>query len=252
MLPRLFARILVGCAALNLGFSLAAPAAVYPFRHNLPPTLEPQAAGQLTVQTLASGRTESLLSLSGLTPQTAYMAHYHALGAQPGASACDSDGPVTLGFPAFKADAQGRASVKLSAAPNVLAGNAGAYVNVHLASDPASVPLCAAVLKVAVLNGKAAPVNAKAAPAPVSLQKISIIDNAFRPPTLSIKVGDTVTWTHDGQITHNVKSTTAAGPQSGDLHHGDTYSFTFKQAGTYLFYCSYHEGMSGTITVTNR
>ena len=84
------------------------------------------------------------------------------------------------------------------------------------------------------------------------MQKISIIDNAFRPSTLSIQVGETVTWTHDGQITHNVKSTTAAGPQSADLHHGDTYSFTFKQAGIYSFYCSYHEGMSGTITVTNR
>ena len=98
------------------------------------------------MQTLASGRTESLLSLSGLTPRTAYAAHYHALGAQPGTSACDSDGPVTLGFPAFKSDAQGRARVKLSAAPGVLTGNAGAYVNVHLASDPALVPLCAAVL----------------------------------------------------------------------------------------------------------
>lgn len=252
MLPRLAIRILVGCAALNLGLSLAAPTAVYPFLHNLPLSLEPQAAGQLTVQTLSSGRTESLLSLSGLTPQTAYAAHYHALGAQMGASACDSDGPVTLGFPAFKSDAQGRASVKLSAAPNVLAGKAGAYVNVHLASDLASIPLCAAVLKVAGMNGQAAPANGKAAPAPVNVQKISILDNTFRPSTLSIKVGDTVTWTHDGQITHNVKSTTATGPQSGDLHHGDTYSFTFKQAGTYSFYCSYHEGMSGTITVTNR
>ncbi len=236
---------LLGGALLSWNAAFAAPA-VYLFRPALHSTLGPQAAGQLTVRALDAGRSESVLILSGLTPGSAYAAQYHALGGQAGASACDSDGPVTLGFPAFTADAQGRASVKLSADAAKLSGKAGAYVHVHLASGPTGAGLCASLL-----NVEPAPVVTLPA-AQASGPQISVTDNAFRPTTLSIKVGETVTWTHDGQITHNVKSIEAGGPQSADLHRGDSYRFTFRQTGVFAFYCSYHEGMSGTITVTNR
>lgn len=240
-------------AALAIGWCSqvsAAPAALYSLTHGALtngalPRLDPQADGQLSVKTLDTGLSESALVLSGLTPGAAYSAQYHALGAKAGASACSSNGPVTLSFPAFKADAQGRATVKLSAAPARLAGKAGAYVNVQRAAEP---PAAEALLCAALLTSQGAPVLITPLPA----ERVSIIDNAFKPSSLSIKVGDTVTWTHDGQIVHNVKSLSATGPQSGDLRSGQQYSFTFKEAGVYSFYCSYHEGMSGTITVTNR
>ncbi|WP_407542879.1 plastocyanin/azurin family copper-binding protein [Deinococcus radiomollis] len=40
--------------------------------------------------------------------------------------------------------------------------------------------------------------------------------------------------------------------RSADLHPGESYSYTFKALGTFTYYCSHQEGMSATITVTNR
>lgn len=202
------------------------------------------ASGQLSVRTVSSALSLSVLTLRGLTPNTAYAAHYHALGSAGGAP-CASGGPITLGFPAFRTDAQGQATVTLRANPTRLRGPLGAYVDVHRASDLTDVPLCAAVLK-----GAVTPVTA--APTTIAGVTVNIADNRFQPATLSIKAGTTVTWLHTGQVTHNLLSLTVADLKSPDLRPGDKYSYTFKTPGTYTYYCSYHDGMSATITVTNR
>lgn len=184
-----------------------------------------------------------MLTLRGLTPNRAYVAHYHALG-PAGGDACASQGPVTLGFPAYKADAWGQATVTLRADPARLRGHLGAYVNVHTAADLTDIPLCAEVLKVAT-----APSKAEATAPQVTVQ---IGDNAFQPARISVMAGTTVTWVHTGQVTHNVLSLQVADLRSPDLRPGDRYSHTFKTPGTYTYYCSYHDGMSATITVTSR
>ena len=84
---------------------------------------------------------------------------------------------------------------------------------------------------------------------------VSIEDNFFTPSSLTIPVGTTVLWTHNGNNTHTVTSGTPGSPSglfdSGNLSHGKTFSFTFNNPGTIPYYCRIHGSMmTGSITVT--
>lgn len=226
-----------------LASARASPAAVqvFPFQAMGAPT-GPVPTGQLSVRAVSPQSTLSVLNLRGLKPNTAYTAHYHALG--PASSApCASQGPITLGFPAFKTNARGQATVTLRADPARIKGKLGAYVNVHTAADLAVVPLCAPL----TAAGAVAPATPSAA-----THTVNITDNRFQPASLSVAAGTTVTWVHTGQVTHNVVSLDLPDLRSPDLRASDKYSYTFKVPGTYSYYCAYHDGMSATITVTSR
>jgi plastocyanin len=71
---------------------------------------------------------------------------------------------------------------------------------------------------------------------------------AFNPQTVTIKVGETVTWTNQDSHNHTVVADDGAF-QSNDLANGATFSFTFDKAGTYAYHCSIHPTMTGTVTV---
>lgn len=118
-------------------------ASTFAFRHNAT-TADPSAMGRAVV-TRDATMTSTTLSLSGLTPNKAYIAHYHAFGPASNTDPCASSGPVTLGFPDFMADASGNASVTVKGETAKIAGDLGAYINVHYASDPSVVPICAPV-----------------------------------------------------------------------------------------------------------
>jgi LPXTG-motif cell wall-anchored protein len=101
--------------------------------------------------------------------------------------------------------------------------------------------------------------QAPAAPAPAApvaaAQNVSIKDNAFDPKTITVKVGDTVTWSIAGQNEHTATADNGSF-NSDDLKAGEktTFSFTFTKAGTFAYYCKYHggpggQGMSGTVVV---
>ncbi len=85
--------------------------------------------------------------------------------------------------------------------------------------------------------------------------EVSMKDIAFNPASITINKGDTVTWTNDEAVGHDVTKTDGPGPDfsSGDpggLGEGDTFSETFKTAGEISYECTVHApGMSGTITV---
>jgi plastocyanin len=72
-----------------------------------------------------------------------------------------------------------------------------------------------------------------------------------------IKVGTTVTWENKSAAPHTVVSGTPAAPKTdfGSVtkilaaNSSDTYTFTFKTAGEYPFFCSIHPAMLGWITV---
>jgi plastocyanin len=87
---------------------------------------------------------------------------------------------------------------------------------------------------------------AAAAAKPVA--QVTIQDFAFRPATLKIKVGTTVTWTNKDAMAHNV---TAANGRwhSATLNQGQTYTYTFKKAGIYTYSCTFHAGMSAKVIV---
>jgi plastocyanin len=99
-----------------------------------------------------------------------------------------------------------------------------------------------------------APAEATAPAVSGSNIAITISNFAFDPSPLTVKVGTTVTWTNQDSASHNVVADNGAF-KSNTLKQGDTFSFTFNQAGTYNYYCSFHggpneKGMSGQIIVT--
>ena len=74
------------------------------------------------------------------------------------------------------------------------------------------------------------------------------IDNfTFTPAALTVKVGDTVTWTNHDDIPHTVVS--AGKFRSKALDTDNTFSFTFTAAGDYQYFCSLHPHMTGMIKV---
>lgn len=88
---------------------------------------------------------------------------------------------------------------------------------------------------------------------PVQSGKLTaiLVDNRFQPGDLTIKVGSTVTWTNNGFNFHTL-STQDAQFNSGALGGGQSFSYTFQQAGNFILICRQHllNGMTGRITVS--
>lgn len=79
--------------------------------------------------------------------------------------------------------------------------------------------------------------------------QIAIQGFAFAPATISVPVGTTITWTNKDSVGHDVTSATGAFG-SKTLTTGQTFSFTFNQAGTFTYGCTIHPRMVASITVT--
>ena len=74
------------------------------------------------------------------------------------------------------------------------------------------------------------------------------IDNfVFEPAQLTVKVGQTVTWTNRDDIPHTV---VCAGKfRSKTMDTDGTFSFTFTAPGEYKYFCSLHPHMTGAVKV---
>ena len=81
----------------------------------------------------------------------------------------------------------------------------------------------------------------------VSMQNIT-----FGPNNLSVKMGDTVTWTNDESIGHDVTADDGSFKSGapGGLKQGDTFEHAFDKAGSFAYNCTVHPNMTGTIEVT--
>ncbi len=84
-------------------------------------------------------------------------------------------------------------------------------------------------------------------PAPVAIE---IKNFAFNPSTITIPKGTTVIWTQNDGVAHTVTSSVGKGFDSGTLNPGDPFRWTFNDAGTFSYVCSFHINMKGTIIVT--
>lgn len=86
----------------------------------------------------------------------------------------------------------------------------------------------------------------------VASNTVTIENYAFNAPAVKVKVGDTVTWTNKDGVKHNISpDKPSADFAVGDLFgHGQTYSYTFKKAGTYTYHCDPHPYMKGSVVVT--
>jgi plastocyanin len=78
---------------------------------------------------------------------------------------------------------------------------------------------------------------------------VTIQNFAFMPTPVTIPVGTTVTWTNRDSASHTTTSDSGLW-DSGSLSTGKSFSFTFKQAGTFAYHCSIHPNMHGSIVVS--
>ena len=75
---------------------------------------------------------------------------------------------------------------------------------------------------------------------------VSVVNFSFNPATLTINKGDTVTWTNNDSVPHQI----AGAPLQGQvMSKGQTYSFTFNTTGTFNYHCAIHPSMTGSIVV---
>ena len=82
---------------------------------------------------------------------------------------------------------------------------------------------------------------------PPTVTDVVIRNVSFSPSTISVAVGDIVTWHwQDGGIVHNVTFASFASPTMSN----GAFSRTFAAAGTYAFRCTLHRGRSGTVIVS--
>jgi plastocyanin len=84
---------------------------------------------------------------------------------------------------------------------------------------------------------------------PIAAAKVSVQDNTFKPGTIRVKAGDTISWTNAGAVAHTVTATDGANFDSGTLEPGKTFSFATDKPGTIHYVCNFHAGMQGTIEV---
>jgi plastocyanin len=77
---------------------------------------------------------------------------------------------------------------------------------------------------------------------------VSMKNIQFSPKSLSVKVGDTVTWTNDDSVDHNVIANDGTF-KSGNFGGGQKFTWTATKAGTFKYSCTIHPGMVGTLVV---
>jgi plastocyanin len=93
----------------------------------------------------------------------------------------------------------------------------------------------------------ASPVAQPRMPADGDLQ-VKIDNFSFTPKQVSVTVGTTVTWTNGDDVPHNVVSTDRKFT-SPVLDTDQRFSFTFKEPGSYPYFCKIHPVMTGSVQV---
>jgi plastocyanin len=77
---------------------------------------------------------------------------------------------------------------------------------------------------------------------------VTISDFQFSPSTITVHVGDTITWTNDGPSAHTATARDGSF-DTGLLHKDASASHTFTQPGTFTYFCRIHPFMHGTVIV---
>lgn len=79
--------------------------------------------------------------------------------------------------------------------------------------------------------------------------QVAMENIAYAPEEVEVRVGQTVTWTNNDEVMHDVVATDGAEFDSELFGQGGTYSFTPTEPGEIDYVCSVHPTMTGTITV---
>jgi plastocyanin len=79
--------------------------------------------------------------------------------------------------------------------------------------------------------------------------EVMIKDFAYDPDPVTIKVGESVTWTNQDTAPHTATGMDREVLQSGKLDQGQSFTQTFDTAGSYEYFCEYHPNMKGVVNV---
>lgn len=80
---------------------------------------------------------------------------------------------------------------------------------------------------------------------------VEIVDYQYVNGDATVKVGESVTWTNDGENRHTVTAEADTFASSETIQPGQSYVQAFPTAGSFPYYCTFHpDKMSGTIIVT--
>ena len=78
--------------------------------------------------------------------------------------------------------------------------------------------------------------------------KVAIEDFYFEPADAAIQPGDTIMWVNEGNTPHTVTSDDGQF-DSEVLNPGESFMFTFPEAGTFSYHCEIHPSMTGSVSV---
>jgi plastocyanin len=84
---------------------------------------------------------------------------------------------------------------------------------------------------------------------------VSMKNIQFDPKDITVKAGETITFTNDESVPHDVHKESGPGGDfssggDGGMQQGDTFKLKLDKPGTYKYVCHVHApGMAGTITV---
>ncbi len=79
--------------------------------------------------------------------------------------------------------------------------------------------------------------------------EVRIADFKYLPETITVKVGDTVSWKNEDKAPHTSTGEDKDAFDTGNLEQGDTGKVKFDKAGDYPYVCEFHAFMKGTVKV---
>lgn len=157
----------------------------------------------------------------------------------PIAMATGPDLGLYVSSPAFSADAEVGTVVRLDTSQGQVMTIGSDLLANSPCIDPATPPPA---------SPEASPQAGSGTPEAAAGPAVEIKNFAFGPGSLSVTAGTTVTWTNNDTVAHTVTAT-GGGFDSGTISPGETFTFTFADAGSFDYVCSFHPNMTGTIVV---
>ena len=101
-------------------------------------------------------------------------------------------------------------------------------------------------------GGDTSSTSTPAAPAPAAkggAGDVTMKDIKFHPDKVTIKPGQTVVWTNEDSVGHDVTSDTFKSGSPGGIENGQTFQHKFPKKGTFKYQCSVHPGMTAEVVV---